>query len=124
MRHSTEFAHTIRSGSRSAGRHLVVHVARDGEPAPADVARVGFVVSKAVGGAVQRNRVQRRLRAIMAQPDLSNGTLVVVRARPSAAQASFDELRRDTHQQLQRALAQGAKRSEPTSAQQREKVQA
>lgn len=124
MRRSTDFAQTIRSGSRSAGRHLVVHLARDSEPTSADVARVGFVVSRAVGGAVQRNRVQRRLRAIMAQADLSNGILVVVRARPSAAEASFDDLQQEVHHHLQRALTKRSKRSQPADAQHRQEVRA
>ena len=49
--------------------------------------RVGFVVSKAVGGAVVRNRVKRRLRALVRPLVLSsdNGCDVVVRALPAAA---------------------------------------
>lgn len=116
MRRSAEFADTIRKGSRSVGRHLVVHVARavgapSAEPTPAEPARVGFVVSRAVGGAVRRNRVQRRLRAILARAELGEGTLVVVRARPSAAEASFEELRREARRLLQRALVKDAQRA-------------
>ena len=49
--------------------------------------RVGFVVSKAVGNAVTRNRVKRRLRHLC-RPlvnELEDGTVVVVRALPAAA---------------------------------------
>lgn len=67
-----------------AGRPtVVVHVlATDVGPA-----RVGFVVSKAVGGAVVRNRVKRRLRHLAADrlSALAEGSLVVVRALPAAA---------------------------------------
>jgi ribonuclease P protein component len=73
---------------------LVVHAAvpdsRVGHPP-----RVGFVVSKAVGGSVVRNRTKRRLRALVA-PRLGSapaGIDVVVRANPPAADATFDELR-------------------------------
>ncbi len=51
--------------------------------------RAGFVVSKAVGGAVTRNRVKRRLRHMVAA-QLASGTSgvdVVVRALPAAATA-------------------------------------
>jgi ribonuclease P protein component len=50
-------------------------------------ARVGFVVSKAVGGAVVRNRVKRRLRHLMAPrvSDLQAGSLLVLRAQPASA---------------------------------------
>ena len=48
--------------------------------------RVGFVVSKAVGGAVVRNRVKRRLRHLVAH-ELEGPVVrdVVVRALPAAA---------------------------------------
>jgi len=106
MRRSGEFAETIRSGTRSAGRYLVVHVFRAPDPTPADKARVGFVVSRAVGGAVQRNRVRRRLRAVMApiSTGLPDDARVVVRARPPAARATFQELQQDVHSQMARAM--------------------
>ena len=50
--------------------------------------RVGFVVSKAVGGAVVRNRVKRRLRHLVAGELAGAPTAVrdvVVRALPAAA---------------------------------------
>ena len=48
--------------------------------------RVGFVVSKAVGNAVTRNRVKRRLRHLCRPlvDELEDGTVVVVRALPAA----------------------------------------
>jgi len=95
MRRSAEFARTIREGIRSAGRYLVVHAARIADPTPAEPARVGFVVSKAVGGAVERNKVQRRLRAAIDPTCLDEGFLLVVRARPAAARASFTELQQE-----------------------------
>jgi ribonuclease P protein component len=66
--------------------------------------RVGFVVSKSVGGAVVRNRVKRRLRALMAARlvRVPQGYDVVVRANPAAANVSYAELGAD----LDRLLAQ------------------
>ena len=55
---SGDFRSTIRRGVRVGRPTLVLHVGaseRDG-------VRVGMVVSKAVGNAVTRNRVKRRLR--------------------------------------------------------------
>lgn len=52
---------------------------------------VGFVVSKAVGGAVVRNRVKRRLRALsrdLVTPSIATGYSIVVRALPAAARQS------------------------------------
>ena len=72
-------------------------------------ARVGFVVSRAVGGSVQRNRVTRRLRHLCREVvgDLPSGSLLVVRALPGAATASYDELRADLGHGLSRVLASG-----------------
>ena len=61
---------------------MVVHVRRtDGTPS-----RAGFIVSRAVGNAVNRNRVKRRLRhlAAAALPATPFGVDVVVRALPAA----------------------------------------
>jgi ribonuclease P protein component len=71
---------------------LVVHAGRR------DDARVlvGFIVNKAVGNAVVRNRVKRRLRAIMAGlvETVPAGTGLVVRSLPAAAGSSFSDLTR------------------------------
>jgi ribonuclease P protein component len=96
-----------RGNRRAAGRVVVVH-RRDPREAPGSTPtrppRVGFVVSKAVGGSVVRHRVTRRLRALMAQrlPALPEGTDVVVRAQPAAAAATFGELAQDLDRALER----------------------
>ena len=71
--------------------HLVVRPESD-EPA-----RVGFIVSRAVGPAVVRNRVRRRLRHLVAGylHSLPRGSLVVLRANPPAATASQADLAAD-----------------------------
>ena len=78
-----------------AGRpSLVVHACRrpdgehpDGEQQVPGSARVGFVVSKAIGNAVARNRVKRRLRALVRDrlPEVDPQIDWVVRALPPAA---------------------------------------
>jgi ribonuclease P protein component len=57
--------------------------------------RIGFSTPKALGGAVQRNRVRRRLRALVRERygELGTGWDLLVIARPAAAQASFADLR-------------------------------
>lgn len=92
LRRSDDFRRAVRSGRRAGRRAVVVHQLVRADPGEA--ARVGFVVSKAVGGAVLRNRVQRRLRGVMAQhlPSLPAGSLTVVRALPASASARYEEL--------------------------------
>lgn len=111
----------VRRGRRAGRSRLVVHVLPQpvaADPATADAAaaradassaeaapireraeptRVGFVVSKAVGNAVTRHAVARRLRHLMRDriPWLPPGTLVVVRALKPAASATSRELGRD-----------------------------
>jgi ribonuclease P protein component len=96
LRRSTDFAAAIRGGRRIGRGTLVVHLLLD-EPAQASTARAGFVVSKAVGNAVVRNRVRRRLRHLV-RPRLAglpDGARLVVRALPAAAEASYADLGAD-----------------------------
>jgi ribonuclease P protein component len=60
-------------------------------------ARFGFIVSRQVGGAVVRNTVRRRLKALCYESldAVAPGSEVVIRALPSAATASFADLRSD-----------------------------
>ena len=83
LRTSDEFRSVVREGVR-VGRHtLVVHARRNEDPP----SRAGFVVSKAVGDAVTRNRVKRQLRHLVAArlPLTPQPVSVVVRALPAAA---------------------------------------
>lgn len=56
--------------------------------------RVAYAVGRAVGGAVTRNRVRRRLRAVMAEQasELPPGAYLVG-ASPAAVSLTFDEMR-------------------------------
>ena len=78
--------------------------------APEDVddgLRVGFVVSKAVGNAVVRNRVRRRLRHLVRDrlDVLPHDGVLVVRSLPAAATASSAQLAGDLDRCLQRVTA-------------------
>jgi ribonuclease P protein component len=65
---------------------------------------VGFVVSKAVGNAATRNRVKRRLRHLAREhvTSLPGCAVLVVRALPEAAGASYAELGADLERCLRR----------------------
>lgn len=68
-------------------------------------------MSKAVGGAVVRNKVKRRLRHLMRERVdlLPPGSLVVVRALPGAGDADHAQLAQDLDAALQRLLGGGAR---------------
>jgi len=91
LRRSDDFAAVIRGGRRAGRDGLVVHVRQGEEPTRP---RAGFVVPRAVGSAVTRNTVRRRLRHLLRDelPLLRPGTDVVVRVLPSAAGSSHQEL--------------------------------
>lgn len=75
--------------------HVLLPAPETTDPTHAEPARVGFVVSRGVGNAVGRNLVKRRLREIVSHElgTLPDGALVVIRALPAAAEASYAELR-------------------------------
>jgi len=106
---SARFALAIRTGRRAGSSTLVVHLARaDAEPASPHAEappRVGFVVSRAVGNAVVRNRVKRRLRELVRAAELPAAARVVVRALPPAASSSYAELRHDLTRCLSRVTS-------------------
>ena len=103
---SLEFTTVVRRGRRAGSATLVVHVARgDGSPVSAPP-RVGLVVGRAVGSAVTRNQVKRRLRHLLRDrlPALPGGSLLVVRALSAAGATSSARLGADLDSALGRAL--------------------
>lgn len=53
---------------------------------------MAFAINRAVGNAVTRNRLRRRLRAVMAELDLAPG-LYLIGCRPRASELTFDQTR-------------------------------
>jgi ribonuclease P protein component len=136
LRRRQDFAAAVRRGRRAGRPLMVVHLRtapaaqsaaadHDAELAPHSgeprdpqhgdphalggtlpPARAGFVVSKAVGHAVVRNRVKRRLRHLVRErlPLLPPGSLIVIRALPDAGAAEHAELARDLDAALRRLL--------------------
>ena len=94
------FQYVYRKGHSVACRDLVLLFAKSRE------LRVGFSVSKKTGNAVTRNRIKRRLRECF-RPylgDVKTGLYVIV-ARSSAAEAAFDDLRKDVRYLLKKQNA-------------------
>jgi ribonuclease P protein component len=89
LRRRADFARVARLGRRQTAKYLtcLVAVARDRT-------RIGVTVSAQVGGAVVRNRVRRRIRAILdryAFRDRGHRDIVFI-ARPGAGELSFAQL--------------------------------
>ena len=107
LRRSGEFTAAVRSGRRASRGSVVVHLT---QPAPTgdQSVKAGFVVSKAVGGAVVRNKVKRRLRHLVAErmSKLSPGATLVVRALPAAAFVGYQQMALDLDLALDAASRQ------------------
>lgn len=118
LRSPDDFRRTTRRGVRCGRPTLVIHALTTAHPGATETAevplppRVGFVVSKAVGNAVTRNRVKRRLRHLvrveLVEHPLPDGATVVVRALPAAATATeqlADDLTSAWRQALRKVAA-------------------
>src|SRR6516165_7308398 len=90
LRESRCFQTVYRRGRSWADRYMVVYAL----PRPELEKRIGFVVGKKVGGAVQRNRVRRLLREACRAlaPHLPLGVDLVIVGRTAAAEAPFAAL--------------------------------
>lgn len=105
LRRRDEFAAVIKAGCRAGRGGLVVHVlarperilAQADRPSTDVTVRVGFVVPRAVGNAVVRNRVRRRLRHLLHDrlASIAPGTDVVVRVSAAATFRSYAQLGSD-----------------------------
>ena len=89
LRRRNDFAAVYRNGRIQSNPLLVLRVL----PTDRETTRFGFVVGKAVGGAVVRNRVKRRLREAARELPIVPGWDVVIGARKPAAEAPFGALR-------------------------------
>jgi ribonuclease P protein component len=71
---------------------------------PEQPSRIGFTIPRAVGKAVVRNRIRRRMREAASQhlPDLASNWAIVFNPRRSALDAPFEELCRETGRIIQR----------------------
>jgi len=91
-----DFARLRREGTSFHGKLIVLSVLKaepDTEP------RIGIITSRRVGGAVDRNRVRRRLREVIRalRPQIAPGWHIVMVARAAAVGADFSWLRSEIH---------------------------
>lgn len=106
-----DYRATVRRGIRFSGANTLTYI----RPNPdSDAVRFGFIVSKAVGNAVTRNLVRRRLKAAayellpgFIEGRTATGMDVVVRALPASVQAPWASL----HEELSRASVRFTSRS-------------
>lgn len=99
------FDKAFHKGNRFGGRFVTVFVLRDyaakrlarENPQKTEYNRFGVSVGKKVGGAVERNRVKRILRAgyRAVEPELKTGFLIVIAPRPGILEAKSTDIERE-----------------------------
>jgi len=92
LRHS-DFERVYQQGRRHFAAHMTVFYLQRTDKG-LEGARVGFTVSKALGGAVQRNRIRRRLREAVRLGNfpIAIAVDVVINPKRSALTADFCDL--------------------------------
>lgn len=105
MRRSTEFGETVKYGTRTVQPDVVVHVQR-ARDSNVTGPRIGLIIAKSVGSAVERHRVARQLRHIARTllGGLDQSDQVVIRARPSSRNVSSARLEQQLRTGLRRAF--------------------
>ena len=92
LRGRREFALVLKKGRAVPAKHLVVIAFSPRLPATRST-RIGIVITKKVGKAVERNRLRRRCKAILdAAAILDSGIWYVIQFRPSAAALPYVDL--------------------------------
>jgi ribonuclease P protein component len=93
LRHA-DFERVYEQGRRHFATHMTVFYLRRAE---GDGLRVGFTVSRALGGAVERNRMKRRLRESvrLCRPLNYPAVDVVINPKKSLLTADFAELKKE-----------------------------
>lgn len=95
-----EFDAVYRAGKRRASSHFTVFLKANDLPE----SRFGFSIKKALGGAVVRNRIRRRVREIVRLHcrEMAPGWDVVIHPKSGVAEAPFAALSAELTQLLRR----------------------
>lgn len=90
----SEFQQVRHQGKRFVSSDFIMQAY--GYPASTPIVRLGIIASKKVGGAVERNRAKRRIRALarlLLPPPTVKGIDYVVVARATLVRADFESLK-------------------------------
>jgi ribonuclease P protein component len=107
MTRSTDFDATVKQGKRSVQPDLVIYMRHaTGDP------KLGLIVSRSVGSAVQRHQLSRRLRHVARDVigGCNQSEHVVIRALPSSRNVGSARLGEELRAGLRRIEAAGSKR--------------
>jgi ribonuclease P protein component len=107
LHHRAEYDAVYREGRRKAGREFTVFLRANG----LDRSRFGWSIKRALGTAVRRNRIRRRLREVVRlhRQEIAPGWDLVIHPRSSAATAQFSALEAELMKLLPQRAAEKAK---------------
>jgi len=90
LKKNNEFRYVFSAGNRKSGRYVILYML----PGKQERNRVGIIVKKNIGNAVQRNKIKRRLREVWWNRcnQLISGYDIVILARKKILQARFKEI--------------------------------
>lgn len=111
MKRSTDFDATVKHGTRAVQPDLVIYAGR-GSGEEAEAPKVGLIIARSVGSAVQRHRLARRLRHVArgVVQGLERSERVVIRALPSSRDVVSARLEEQLRAALRRIRATGSDR--------------
>jgi ribonuclease P protein component len=111
MTRSTDFDSTVKHGTRAVQADLVIY-ARLGDGNQAAPPKVGLIIARSVGSAVQRHQLARRLRHVArgVVEDLNRSEQVVIRALPSCRDVGSARLEEELRAGLRRIEGTGSGR--------------
>jgi ribonuclease P protein component len=111
MTRSAEFDTTVKHGTRAVQPDLVIY-ARRGNEKDAEAPKVGLIISRSVGSAVERHRLARRLRHVARGlvDGLERSERVVIRALPSSRDVDSARLEEELRAGLRRIETMGPRR--------------
>ena len=98
LRSSREIREVVSAGKRVGNSSATLHFL------PSETNQFAIIVSKAVGSAVERNLVKRRIRSILSGLEARPSKIkAAVRVKPAAATASYQVLAADIADLVERA---------------------
>ena len=126
IRENHLYSKAYRQGKRFVGKYTAVYVLRDyaaarlkkENPQKVFVNRLGLTVSKKIGGAVERNRAKRIIRAAYdaEREGLKTGFLIVISAREAINGAKSTDIERELEFAFSKLEMQKADKSAETRA--------
>ena len=106
MTRGEDYRQVVRNGTRVGGAYCITYAVRRSGDDTTDPARFGYIISKAVGNAVVRNRTRRRMKFVtdeLLRAGVSDVD-IVFRALPASANAGFAELQQEMLRSVAKVL--------------------